>query len=332
MTAWIVFILSGLVVVAAGVRLTRNGDVIAERTGLGAAWVGMVFVAIATSLPELATDIFAIRQGDIDLAVGDLFGSSMANMLILALADLYLWRQHVLMRVAVNQALVGALAIAMTLIAVAGILANDGPTVFGIGWAPILIAGSYIAGIRLLHLNRDEPPFEESEEAVEHLVDAEQTSLRRAVTEFGIAAVVILIAAPFLARSAGDIAEELGVATGVVGVALLAVTTSLPELTVTFVSMRDGAYDMAVGNLLGSNCINMVLFLILDVVEGPGSLLTQAGPSALMAGVFATILMAQTIFEVLNTSEERIRWLEPDAALRVATYVLGLYLVVQAGT
>jgi cation:H+ antiporter len=98
MAAWFIFALSGVAVVLAGIRLTQSGEVIAEETGLGGAWVGAVFIAIATSLPELATDFSAVRQGEHDLAIGDLFGSSMANMLILALLDLFLWRQRVLTR------------------------------------------------------------------------------------------------------------------------------------------------------------------------------------------------------------------------------------------
>lgn len=88
MPAWLIFAVASAAVVVAGVRLARDGDVIAERTGLGGAWVGAILLAAATSLPELTTDIFAVRQGQVSLAVGDLFGSSMVNMLILAVADL----------------------------------------------------------------------------------------------------------------------------------------------------------------------------------------------------------------------------------------------------
>lgn len=82
------FIASGLVVVLAGNALARYADAIAEATKLGRLWIGSVLLAGATSLPELATDISAVRLGATDLAVADLFGSSMANMLILAVIDL----------------------------------------------------------------------------------------------------------------------------------------------------------------------------------------------------------------------------------------------------
>lgn len=84
----LVFGLSAGAVGGAGIVLARSGDAIAERTGLGGLVVGMFLLAGATSLPEIATDMSAALAGAPDLAVGDLFGSSMANMAILALVDL----------------------------------------------------------------------------------------------------------------------------------------------------------------------------------------------------------------------------------------------------
>lgn len=330
MPAWIIFSISGVVIVVAGIRLTRTGEVIADVTGLGGAWVGAVFIAIATSLPELATDIFAVRQGDNELALGDLFGSSMANMLILAVADLVLWRQRVLMRMAVNQSLIGLLAIGLTLVALAGMQAGGDVSFLGFGWAPLAIFATYLITMRQLHLQRAEPPFVA---AGERILDASEAHphLRRPVIGFVLAALVILLAAPFLARSAGDIADQLGVSSGVIGVALLAITTSLPEVTVTVESLRRGSIDMAVGNLLGSNCVNMAILLPLDAFDRDGSLLAGIGSSAALAGLFATLLMAQTLFELLNKAEARVRWMEPDAIFRIVTYGIGLFFVVNAG-
>ncbi len=328
MPAWLVFLLSGAAIVLAGVRLSRDGDTIAVRTGLGGAWVGAILVAAATSLPELTTDLYAVRQGTPSLAVGDLFGSSMANMLILALVDLSTRHVFVLSRVAVNQALVGALGISLTAVAAAGVLVRAELSLLGIGWAPLAVGLGYAAGVRLLHRNRGGPPFSTEIEAAEAALAA--PSLVRAGAGFLAASAVILVAARFLAGSAADLAPQLGVSTGFIGMALLAVTTSLPELVVSVASVRAGAYDLAVGNLLGSNCFNMVILLALDVADGGGSLLAGVDPSVAVGALFAILLMGQVLLEVLNRAERRVWYLEPGAALLVATYVLGLYLTYQA--
>lgn len=328
MPAAIVFLISGIAVAAAGIRLARDGDAIATRTGMGGLWVGAILVAGATSLPELSIDLNAVLQGNPNLAVGDLFGSNMANMAILAGADLAVRGGRMLTRVAINQALIGVLAIALSAIAAVGVLAGDGFSVLGLAGPTMVIGFAYVAGMRLLHRNRPNPPFRTPEE-----VDAARKrtpSLRRSGTGFAVAALVILIAAPFLAGSAADLATQFGISTGFVGLLLLAVTTSLPELAVSVESLRAGAYDLAVGNLLGSNCFNMFALVALDAVEGPGSILARSDRTLLIGAVFGILLMALALLEILNKSEKRIWVLEPGPVFMLLAYLAGVYLAYEA--
>jgi cation:H+ antiporter len=325
MPAWLEFVVSSAVVVVAGARLARDGDTIADRTGLGATWVGAILVAGATSLPEVATDISAVRQGEANLAIGDLFGSSMMNMLILAVADL-LTRQARFTEVPVNQALVGALAISVTSIAAAGVLMGDDFTVFGVGWAPLAIGVMYVAGMRILYRNRELA----SGSGREGRRDREIRDLRRAIIGFTIAAAIILLVAPRLAGSAATLAEQWGIASGFFGMVFLAAATSLPEAAVVFAATRSGSHDLAVGNLLGSNGFNMLIFLILDVVDGPGSFLAQVDMGVVMGAVFATLLMAEVLIDMLNRAEHRVWYLETGPALMGLTYAAGLFLTYRA--
>jgi cation:H+ antiporter len=158
------------------------------------------------------------------------------------------------------------------------------------------------------------------------------TTLRQAAVGFGIATVVILIAARFLASSAAEVARQLGISTGFMGIALLALATSLPELVVAVTSVRAGAYDLAVGNLLGSCAFNMVILLALDLADGPGSLLASVEPAVLVGAVFGVIMLSQVSLEVLHRAERRVWFVEPNALLLVATYALALYCTFQAGS
>jgi cation:H+ antiporter len=329
MPAWLVFLISALAVIAAGTRLSRDGDAIAEGTGLGGAWIGAILVAGATSLPELATDIYAVRAGQHGLAIGDLFGSCMANILILAIADLMVTQVRVLTRVAINQVLVGLLAISLLVIAALGTIAHLDIAILGVGWAPLLIGLGYVAGMRLLHVNREGPVFESVSESAEH--EAQAPDLRRAAVGFLLSTLAILVAARFLAASAGEIAVQIGVSGGFIGMVLVALTTSLPELTVSIAAVRSGSYDLAVGNLLGSNCFNMAILLVLDAVDGPAPLLAKAGPGLLVGALFAALLTAQALLGVLNKSERRVWYLEPDAVFLVLIYLTGLYLTYRIG-
>ncbi len=324
MSAWFVFLGSGAVVAVAGMRLARDGDVIADTTGLGRAWVGAILVAGATSLPELATDTHAVIQGNVDLAVGDLFGSCMANMAILAVADLVTRQGRLLARVAMSQAMVGSIAVCLLLVAALGIAAPElgSGTFFGVGWSVLAIGVAYVAGMRLLHRNRGMPTGVEPP-----ALSGAPRSLRAAVLGFAAAAVVITVAAWFLARSAAVLAQQLGISQGFVGVLLLAVTTSLPEVAVSIAGIRAGSFDLVVGNLLGSNAFNVVVLVWLDAVEGPGRLLAAVDPLLLIGALFGAVLTTLAILDVLNKSERRWWAVEPGPVLLLAVYVLGVILM-----
>jgi cation:H+ antiporter len=326
--AQFVFLATAAAVIIAGVRLARDGHTIADRTGLGQGWVGAILVASATSMPEIATDVAAVRDGKPSLAIGDLFGSSMANMLILGVADLLTRRTHLMTQVAVNQATVGVLAMALTGVAAAGVLAGEGLGVLGVGWAPLTIAVGYVLGMRLLYANRGSQSSGAG--ATRSRKDTSSTGLRRPVIGFGVAAAAIVIAAPHLARSAAELAERWGISSGFFGLVFLAAATSLPEVAVVGAAVKGGAYTLAVGNILGSNCFNMTVLLVLDVVDGAGSVLAQAEAGIVLGAVFAIVMMGQALLDLLNRAEQRVWYIEPGPGLIVLTYIAGLFLTYRA--
>jgi cation:H+ antiporter len=321
--AWLTFLLSAAMVIAAGIRIARDGDTIAEGTGLGGVWVGALLIAAATSLPELATCLSAVHQDNPGLAVGDLFGASMANMATLAVADLLVRETRVLTRVALNQAAVGVIAICLTTVAALGMLAGRG-VALGVGWAPLVIGGGYIVGMRVLHANRPVPPFRTPAQVAEAVPG--RRAVRHALVRFGLAGIVILIAAPLLASSAAAIATQLGISRGFAGMVLLALTTTMPEAVVTIVAVRRGTYDLAVGNLLGSNCFNMAVLLPLDLVQGAGSILMVVERELVVGALIGVLLMGLALLDVLDRTERR-RWIfDPGPPLMIAVYLAGLYL------
>ena len=317
----VVFLVSAGAIVGAGIRLARDGDVIAAGTGLGGMWVGAILVAGATSLPELGTDLSAVWQGAPELAIGDLFGSSMANMLILAVADLLTRHTRVLTRVAVNQLAVGTLAVCLTTVAALGILA-PGPGIAGFGWATAVIGIGYVAGMRYLHRNRPEPPFQRPEEV--EAAHPARRELRRAGVRFAVAALLILLAAPFLASSTAALADRLGISRGFAGMVLLAVTTSLPEAVVTTASVRVQSYDLAVGNLLGSNCFNMAALVALEAADGGRSILAAATPDLVVGALFGVLLTGLAMLGVLDRAERSGRWIDLGPIVSIVTYAIGL--------
>jgi cation:H+ antiporter len=334
----VVFGLSAGVVVAAGVVLARNGDAIATRTGMGGLFVGMLLMAGATSLPEIVTDVSAAAAGAPDLALGDLFGSSMANMAILALVDL-IHRGHVWPSAGLGQARVAAIAIALTSVLMLGIIS---PVRFQVGWigveSIVIIAAYVFAAAWVRRAQRSattgpvtpEPALPEAGDEVlvpVGLVGLRGEPLRRNVLAFLGASLLILIAAPLMTIAAQAIAEQTGVAQTFVGVTLLAAATSLPELATSIAAVRIGAYALAVGNLFGSNAINPTIIFFADAAYLPGPILAAVSSQQLMAGVGAILLTAIALGGIVHGARTRIERGEPDALLLLLTYVLMVGIV-----
>jgi len=112
--AWAVFLASAAVIVYAGTKLSRYGNQIADLTGLGGLWIGVVLMAAATSLPEVFTTVSAALIDAPDLAAGDLFGAGMTNMLTLGLIDLMHRQKRVWQQAALEHALSAGLAMFLT--------------------------------------------------------------------------------------------------------------------------------------------------------------------------------------------------------------------------
>lgn len=330
------FVASAAVVIVAGVVLARAGDVIAARTRLGGLWVGTIFLAGATSLPELTTDITAVRLGAADLAAGDLFGSSMANMLILGLVSFAPGRE-LFRRATLDNALGASFAIMLTCVAAISILLRPTAELFGVGAGTAALAVVYVAATAALFRHSRLP--RETARVMETLppaggrapVPEEPGPLRPAVLRFAGASVAILVAAPFLATSAKALAEATGLGYSFVGTWLVGLATSLPELVTSLAAVRLQAFDLAVGNLYGSNAFNMMVLAPLDLAYTDGPILGALHPVHAITALVAVALMAIGLAALVYRAKGRIAMLEPSGMAILLVYVLGLVAVYLGG-
>jgi cation:H+ antiporter len=316
--------------VIAATFLSKYADAIAELTGLGRLLIGSVLLAGATSLPELTVDISAVRLGAVDLAVGDLLGSSLMNLLILSLLDLSRHsRGRMFSKQAAAHALSGSVSAALTCMVALALFTNEslGPyAILGMSPAAFLIAAAYMLGVRLVYI--DQRIAQRSSEGNEQF--RSHVSLKAAVAGFAASALAILLAGPFLAAAADQLAEVTGLGGTFVGTSLVAFSTSLPEMVSSLAALRLGAYDLAIGNIFGSNALNMVLIVPLDIVY-PGPILAAVSVRhafTCMAAVLATLV---AIMGQLYQAESRIRFLEPDAGIIILIVIAALTVVFFSG-
>lgn len=324
------FLICAVVIIIAGTFLSKFADAIAELTGMGRLLVGSVLLAGATSLPELTVDISAVRLGAVDMAVGDLLGSSLVNLMILALLDLsHHSRGRMLSRQAAAHALSGSLSAALTCVVGLGLLTAKWMgdyTVMGISPFVYAVVSVYLLGVRLVYLDQRVSHRTAVDEGAVPDPHPACMTLGKAVAGFAVCAGAILLAGPFLAHAADELATKSDLGGTFIGTTLVAFSTSLPELVSSFAALRMGALDLAIGNIFGSNAFNMILLAPLDIVhEGP--LLAAVSPSHTLT-CFAVVLATQVaVMGQLYQAEKRTRLIEPDAGL-VILIVLSAFAMV----
>lgn len=288
-----------------GTRLAEFSDVIAERTGIGQAFAGLILLAGATSLPELATTLTAAIYGNAPLAAGNLLGGVAMQTAIIAIADIVAVKGALtIFALRATLLLEGALLILMLVVTIIGATIGDFP-VFGVGLWTSLIFGIYLLALFLLKNYEkreswrpvdipnpdDDGRISEEDEVtalseVKELKELKNASTKRVAVYYAIAAVVVLVSGFTLTRVVEAIGSQTGIAATFAGATLLAISTSLPELSTTITAVKLGASGMAISNVFGSNAADTALLFVADVAhQGEPVLSTVGTPAVFLAGI-----------------------------------------------
>jgi cation:H+ antiporter len=324
---WIQFAVCLFIIVVAGTKLATYGDLIAEKTGLGRVWIGVVLLATITSLPELATGISSVTfVGDPNLTMGDLFGSNLINLLIIAIIDLVYRSGPVLHYLGTGIVLSTVLSLSLITAAASALyLAQNLLTVALFGQI-----GIYSLALFLLYLLAQYMIYRFSQEKSEDNRESETVpakgnviSLKRVVILFIVAAVVTAGAGTWLAFIGDQISEVTGLSTSFVGTLFLAICTSAPEIVVSISAVRLGAIHMAVGNVVGSNLFNMgVIIFVNDLFYAGGPILQGVNDVHIITALFAILMSSVVIIGIIFRPRLWLRiWVGADTVALAVMYL-----------
>ncbi len=300
MIGWLaLFAVCGFALTVATLALIRAVDVISDKTGLGRAFLGMILVATVTSLPEMATGITSVTFIDApDIAVGDVVGSCVINLMLFALADAASGKVAFYGKLKASHTLSAAFSIVL-LSVLAFALARPETSNFAVGHVSgysIILALLYLCAAGMLYM------VERKEAGRNERTQSEQRSLRAAIIQCAVAALFVALAGGLLAFSADKIAEASGLSASFVGVLFVAAATSLPEVIALLAAVRLKSYDLAAGNLLGSNLFNMVVLVADDIAYTRGPLFDAASPTLAFSAVIAIVM---TVIFIVSRSAIR---------------------------
>lgn len=338
----LIFAASSVLIWFAGIYLSNYTAVLSDRLHLGQALGGLILLAVATNLPELAITYSAAASGQLDIAVSNILGGIALQTVVLVALDAFGVRERrplTYQAASLSLVIEGAVVIAVLVVVVMGtqlpaslVRARLSPDV-------VAIALIWVAGLALTRRAGKGLPWQDGGEAPDsqpeprgHSRHARAVRASRRGVSTAKAAVIFLSAAA-VTLAAGALAEESGSAaaghiglSGVLfGATFLAAATSLPELSTGLTSVRQGDYKLAFGDIFGGNAFLPVLFLLATVVSGKAVL-----PNAHASDIYLTGLGA--LLTVIYMAGLLFRPRHQHARLGVDSIaVLVIYLIGVAG-
>lgn len=297
----IIFVIVGLVLLIwSADRFVFGASSVARNSGISPMIIGLTIVAMGSSAPEMLVSATAAAQGRLDTSVGNALGSNITNILLvigltallkpIAVASLTLKREFPLL-------------ILFTLLGF--YLISDHNLTRAEG---VILLCAFVGFISLLvyfgkHATQDDPLIAEFEEEV-----PEATSNLFAAFWIIAGLVLLLASSQLLVHGAVTIARYAGMSDLVIGLTIIAIGTSLPELAASIIGILKGEDDLALGNIIGSNIFNILAVLGLGAVIGPGSLDLNAGTRDSYVMIAATVAMLLMSFRLRQ--QQRINRLE----------------------
>lgn len=332
-----VFAAAALGVWWAGTKLSAYVDLFAERTGIGRAFAGALMLGGATSLPEVATTLTASASGAAVLAGNNLIGGLAMQIAVLAALDAIALHGKALTFFSPQPALLmqGLMLIQLLALFIAAISCGELYTIAHVGLWPILFALAYLLALWVIYRYEDRSRWEpageigQPPESARDLKDAHQEkygelATRRVVGYFVASASAVLVGGYLVARTGEALAAQTGLGQSFIGATLVALTTSLPEVSTTWSAIRFGAYSMAAANILGTNCISVALLLPADLAFREGPIMEVLGqPSSFLAAI-AIIVTGMYLWGVLERRDRTLWGMGLDSLAVLIVYVAGM--------
>ncbi|MDO8371609.1 MAG: sodium:calcium antiporter [Polaromonas sp.] len=323
------FLLCAVLIAGAGYVLCQSADQIAKTTGLTGGWMGLALLATVTSvtsLPELASGISAVTViGAPNLAVGNALGACVFNLVFLVVIDALQPRQPIYRHASAAHLLSAAFGVVMLgFVAMSLLLPAATPAMLHLGlYSPVLLA-LYLLALRSVFAHEQSLRSKPAPDAT----SGPAPPLSRQWIRFGLAALVVLAAGSWLPAIADQLAQAMGWSRSFVGTLFMALVTTLPEIAVTLSALRLRALDMAIGNLLGSNLVNVTILAIDDIFYTRGPLLADAAPVHAGTAVAAVVMSGLVMIGLVMRPQGRVlRFASWVRVGLLATYLLNAVLV-----
>lgn len=318
----------------AGVWLSKATDVLDARLGLGDELGGLLLLAIAGSLPEIAITVSAAAAGNLGLAAGNLIGGIAVQTMVLLICDFAVGRQPPLTFLIgrLTPVLEGLLVMIVVSGVLMGSLLKESVAIGGVvSPASLGIVVVWTVGLFVINRLRKSPTWHVdmpgSQPGRKHRRERPQPFATRSTAWvaalFGSACVVTLVAGVALEVTGNELANRAGINGVIFGATVLAVATALPEISSGIAAVRLGDNALAIGDIFGGNAFQVCLFLVADIVAMK-PVLPSAGDSNAWLAALGIALTAIYGFGVVARPQRARFYLGPDSWLALIVFGFGI--------
>lgn len=309
-----------LLVYIFGTRVTKSADIIAEKKGLARAFMGVVFISMITSFPELFTGISAAAiVGSADLAVGEIIGSCIFNLFIIALIDGIFRKQNLYSSSRKGNILPLGFSFIMISVLTFSLSVDFNLKILNVGFFSVVIFIFYIIFLKVIFQER-------KSESTREIYG--QKNIKKEVFVFAVSSLVIIVVGIYLPIVGKEIADIMNWQESFVGVIFLAFVTSFPELIVSISTAKIGAFDMFLGNIIGSNLFNVGIIFIIDIFYLKGDILSFVSKNNISAGIIAMIMNFVVFFAIVRRSRRKIfNFVSINAIILFVLFILNFFIL-----
>lgn len=333
----IIFAAAAAVIWFAGIQLSKTVDVLDARLHIGSALGGLVVLAVATNLPEIAITVSAAASGSLDVAVGNILGGIAIQTVVIAVLDLFGRRSGATRPITYRAASLTLVLEAVMVVAVLAVVVAGSQLPSGLEFARltpdvVLIAALWVVGLLLVQRSSTSLPWHEDGKAPDgprhpsghrRKKPDKRVSATRAAIVFAVSALATLAAGVTLERTGDAMAGQLGLSGVLFGATVLALATSLPEISTGLQAVRQGDDNLAISDIFGGNAFLPVLFLVATVISGQ-AVLPQANGSDIYLTALAALLTLVYVVGLIFRPKRRVAGMGVDSLIVVTLYLVGM--------